>query len=78
MPQFTFNPFTGKFDAIRNVLDTTSRIYLGDTTYLNFDGINTVSLIINSTTVQSWTVATSHAAGEPMGLLLGLTYATAG
>ena len=78
--KLVLNPLTGKLDfiAVRNSSDTDSRIYLGTDTYLGFDGINTVILVINGITVQTWSASSTHSAGEPMGLLLSLTYPTSG
>ena len=78
--KLVLNPLTGKLDfiAVRNSLDTDSRVYLGTDTYLSFDGINTVTLVINGITVQTWSASSTHSAGEPAGLLLALTYPTSG
>lgn len=74
---FKFNPFTGNFDKVRG---SKNQICLGSGSTkacLAFDGVDTVTLTINDAVVQTWqNQAAQPLQGNPMGLLLSLTYAS--
>lgn len=71
---FKLNPFTGKFDQINGY----TTVYLSNdkTSYLTKNG-NAIELWVNSQLSQSWEKdPPAVATGNPIGLLLSLTYTT--
>jgi hypothetical protein len=70
---FKVNPFTSKFDEVGATdLD---QIPIGDAdTYFKWVAPDTLQLWVNGALAHSWTVAVSTTEGQPMGLLLTLTY----
>jgi hypothetical protein len=69
-----FNPFTGEPDLVRADIN---QVQIGDAdTYFKWVAPDTLQLWVNGSVAQSWTVTpvTPTTEGQPMGLLLTLTY----
>lgn len=60
---YTFNPFTGQLDYYATSfadITVSGKVYLGNAnTYLWYDGVDSVVLVVNGLEMQKWTNATS-------------------